>query len=1230
MAGIMKAACFSCVALFMGGVDAIPFKHYENQQTTTSVAYRLPILLRGERSFRNETSISSTLADTPLFVDISSTSDASTNLPSTSSSTFSTVTTSMSSSPDGPMTTIRETSSASESLRGSSIGPTSSTAKDGSEILLSSSIPQQSSSIIVTHSTSSLRHMPQPSPTLVISKAASSHVVLSASSASDGRALISTSLQDVTGSQSTLISSQITPFESDVFSMVQPTRQPPFFSTLLVVPTTSLQTASEPVSSTSTSLQRLTSFESEFQYSSVVVLTGSLSSSTPSSQASLTSSQASWIHISTDKSSASSSLAASFISTPSTATTAVTPTSTMSNGVSSLAKQSNSSGQWSSGSGILPTAILGSSQTTSVPSSSSTLGGPTSLISVTPVKSEDLLKGTVNPLPHSQSSLLSGLSLDLAKSSTINSPLQFATSTSVQSTSSIATVSPSSIALTIALSSFGMNQTDSALPTPFAGSKISVSAIPAVPELSIVSRLRSTIVPAVTGNDTTPTSTVSLKLSSAIPHLSTMIANITSQSTWSAMRSSPTPHPSNPDPKTISLVATSASPHGNSSITPSYGPSPQTLNVTAISPIASAIPTAGLNSSSTTIAERVPSFAQTSAKAMIRNTTSLISSQAATTTTTFPLGSSSPTNFQPVISTTRLFSATPQPSNANQTRMENSLSKSFQYNISNANSTPVTLSSVQSDSLQSASSFSTASLSAHTSVSESRFNSRPSRTVIPIYPPIPSASQSMAAAPAPDPPILTPSQTAIVAAASFAGVLLAAIAVIYLVRRYHSARAARPPSTSTESSSYPKLGYLYDPAIPRGSIPDDDSDDDAPALMSGGAGGLRSQSAFGAPADSLESTEEPYNDSSPFSDPGNPFRSPGGYTQTSVELLDSSLRASVEATAVLKAIVDEQQYALASQWSTTTSASSTPTQAFHDHIIPSPTLSPFMGRLRRSHVRTGSKGSVKSRRQFMATSTHTAQSGVATSHRPQSLHARYSYHSQTSPRESGASDPFEHDIDLPLRIDSRTETQDSVIVYAPSPTGKFTRRPLWPNTTNDGNVPAKPPFTRFNSNNPYRLQPQSADAKTDSPQGKQHHATPSTHSPTNISPSSPQSPLSPPYAPIHLGWDDIKRLSKGSSTIVSPMSPLSSYSVFPPLLSPNSSTPPKKKKSLIQLRRKDSSFPGPGTPKSPIVAGLNITIPFANKQGLGIVDYEGPKESFLARYNSLTGSRGGADAKRVI
>ncbi|KAF2853209.1 hypothetical protein T440DRAFT_320985 [Plenodomus tracheiphilus IPT5] len=1319
MGGIMKVTWLSCIGVLMGGINAVPVKHYEHHHTTTEFEFRLPMIPRREQSFRNETKSSTVLAETSktpttsLIVDTSSTSEVSTSIPSTSISVYTPIigaTTSTLSLSNGPISTISETLLAPESSRGSSVGPTTSTVKDGSRTLLSSSIPQHPSSTVLVVITSSPQDAPQVSASSVLSSVTPTLVDAPITSTLGGQESlpfsVSTLFRDVSEYQSTLNPSYITTSDITSSSAVPPTLQPPSSSTLLILPTPSLRASLATTVLVSTSHELTSSYVWTVQSSSIVVLPSSLSSSTPispvtatptsrsnppstivsgvlpsidintsstlvaliSSKAPLLSShdiasqplsassslrsasveasasvsgQGSLINIPPGSSSVSSTLSSTLVLTSSTTGATIAPTIVSEGEGSSLLAKSQSSGLPPSELGsLVPTPTFNSSQSVSVGSTpGNTLAGLTSLSTATPPRSQP----TQSSLTSLTSASLSGISLILdpvaSSFSTVRSSLGLIATTSAQPAKSIATISLSDITVSTALSSVGLNRFGSIFPTLVISSDVRASTAPAASVSSVVS---TSVDPSVVGNATAPASTGSSR-SVSIDSQSITIS-IATQTPSLQMTASPTSGSLESASPTTSLAPTLSSFHGNNSMPSSHGPSSRSLDPGNISETASFASTAVILSSSTSIiTDNLPKVSQTTFGRLILNITSSTPSQAATTgpflsLPWFPI-------VQTISSNTILIPEIPQPSNVNQTRIQSSLAipTAYKYTASNIISTLATLPSTRSISMQSAHPASTASTSAHSSMSESRSSSRPSRTLIPILPPIPSASESILAAPAPDSPILTPSQTAGVAAASFAGILLAAIAVVFLVRRYQSSRAARPASTSTNSSVYPKLGYLYDPPVNNRSIEEEDSDDDEPVLMSGGAGGLPPQGEIETRPASIESSGEACREMSPFSDPGNPFRNSRGYFRASKDIFDSSQYAPVaEATAVLKSMVQEQEYTMASQWSTTTSASSTPTRAFHDHIIPSPTLSPFIGSLRRSHARAGSsKRSVRSMRQFATASTFTTPSVVATSHRTQSLHGRFSYHTQTSPRDSGTSDPFEHDLLLP--IDSWTETRDSVFVYAPSPTCRVPRRPHLPTSTHKDNVPAKPPFKRFNSNNPYRPSPQSPNPPTITAATDRQPTPiqPSIPSPTQTAinspdpnspqPHSPKSPISPPYAPTHLGWDAIKRLSKTSCTAFSPTSTSPSYSPYPVLLSPTTTTastpPPKKKKSFIKLRRKDGPLAGVDVamPRTSVGGGLNIMVPVKWDQGVGVgvVAFEGPKESLLKRVHSLVGRREG-------
>lgn len=502
----------------------------------------------------------------------------------------------------------------------------------------------------------------------------------------------------------------------------------------------------------------------------------------------------------------------------------------------------------------------------------------------------------------------------------------------------------------------------------------------------------------------------------------------------------------------------------------------------------------------------------------------------------------------------------------------------------------------------------------------------PWRSVVALSSPTSSAGEIPAA---PAAPVLTASQTAGVAIGSFTGVLIALVSAIFLVRRYHSAQVTR--RSSTESSVYPKVAYLYDPPV-RSSRSDGGGDDDFPALMSGGTGGL--PPCTPAPV-SARTSPEPAEwlsaESSSCSDPGNPFRSPEDIGQMTESTSRDSLRAPIEATAVLAATV--AGYTVASRWSPTTSASSTPTRLTHDQVIPTPTLRTFnsSGSLRRSHAISGSRRSLSNWRDRAPKSAYRTISTVVTEYPTHSLYGRLPSHSLAPVRESGVSDPFEHDLLLP--IDSWTEARDSAIVYAVSPTIRTFMRPKLPSidadednsmvtlhSWNRTSVPVEPHSSTNEALATLGSSP--SHPKPGSPPDDVASLNKLVQSPISPQrPSSlmtgPRSPISPPYAPINLGWDDTKRWSRASGTI-SPLSPPTPFSFHSP--QPNLSPPPKKKRSLIQLRRKELPLIGSGQSKSPSRSGqsLSLNITYSPKQD---TSFEGPRMSLLARVNSLAETR---------
>jgi len=650
-----------------------------------------------------------------------------------------------------------------------------------------------------------------------------------------------------------------------------------------------------------------------------------------------------------------------------------------------------------------------------------------------------------------------------------------------------------------------------------------------------------------------------------------------------------------------------------------------------------------------------------------------------------------PYSFEPPFQTANLpklvsTSRDSQSSNANPTPTLNFHTRptSNQDTLSNTRLSVNTLSSLRRSSFRVADP-STMSLPQRSSLS-SPGSSAWTSTAILTSSSILSATQGVEAPPPAAPQVLTPPQTVGIATASFVGFLLSAIAAVFLFRRYRSARLAR--SSGPESSVGPRDASSHDPPVTNG-ISREGDDDETTTFGSGGAGILPPQSGCGEPPYTPASGQGFGGVTSPFTDPENPFRYSDTMTCASTDFLRLSLNAPVDSDTMLyttlqdSAIashttttnITEQEYLMAAQCSPPNSGGSTPTQMFHTHAIPSPTLSPFIGTLRRSDTRVGSNGSARSILHPSSPSTYSQSSADASGHRVRSSQGlRFDY--SGLPRESGACSPLTNDV--LLSINSK-KTGDSALTSKPPVTSKVLWQNSLPSSRFDEPVVDKPPFTTFNPRGPYRI-PQlnpgvdSATATVNQvaqppPISISNTQTTSGGSIKNL-PGHPISPTCTPYAPTHRGWDDFKRMSQGSSAAAPLADSTPMTNILPFLLNPSAAPPAKKKKSLLQLRRKDASSPNMkdkksenfsspkqrqeiplepvGHVKSSCVSspGLNLISPSRNKQGLGLrhiksgslstltlsgsvppkpkqglgisgVEFEGPKESFLARVNSL-------------
>ncbi|OAL53916.1 hypothetical protein IQ07DRAFT_640935 [Pyrenochaeta sp. DS3sAY3a] len=472
------------------------------------------------------------------------------------------------------------------------------------------------------------------------------------------------------------------------------------------------------------------------------------------------------------------------------------------------------------------------------------------------------------------------------------------------------------------------------------------------------------------------------------------------------------------------------------------------------------------------------------------------------------------------------------------------------------------------------------------------------------------------------PPLNTP-QTAGVAIGSVAGILLAVVAAVFLARRYYTQGVAKRRSTG---SVYPRMAYLYDP-LSKGDW-DGNSDYDSTAMMSGGANGF--------PANNLTATTFRRASDAPlvppsiprFSDPGNPFSGPGVGTQERVDSTRNSLPTPVDAVTAFSAAVGG--YALTAQASPTYSRYS-PSHSSHKISMPSPTLSPLLRNqnMRHYHSRSVSQSSIGS---VQSEVTMNGSTFYSTSYKETSL-SPYKNHlnlSLASVKEIPNTDPFAEPLedDLYLPIDSMSETPHSVLVYAPPPTPRTPRKHHTPaaSASESSSSPslvnsALPRFrsyerdsitskASFVSHSSVSLPELSTTSYgSESWTEKTRSGMPShNHSQNDL----PISPISSSPAPVHRGWEDIKRFSNESS-VPSPLftPPPLSFSPPPPTVSPV----PSKKRSLIQLRRREPALAGTGhVMMSSAGHPLTVKIPSKFDPYSG---FEGPRMSLLAKLNMM-------------
>ncbi|CAN9252161.1 unnamed protein product [Alternaria alternata] len=411
----------------------------------------------------------------------------------------------------------------------------------------------------------------------------------------------------------------------------------------------------------------------------------------------------------------------------------------------------------------------------------------------------------------------------------------------------------------------------------------------------------------------------------------------------------------------------------------------------------------------------------------------------------------------------------------------------------------------------------------------------------------------------------------------------------------------------------------------------DSEDDEALAFMSGGAGGLLSTGSRTPP----RAPQNSFDYDSPnwqYSDPGNPFKDPED------PFLDwrssDAINSPSETASALAAAVAE--YGAGPQKPLPPVPLSL-TPLFHDHVIPSPTLSPMVNgcSLRRSHARSSRGSSVRSQRSLRGFHACPPTSPSSTNH-PSGL--RGPRRSLSSIKEGHVDDPFvdaiEHDLLLP--VDVRTETPDSVMVYAPvprTPMRSALSTILSDDQTSTASLPSIAAAKSLAGAQPRStgsiLFPTSKNDQYSYASFVYNNTLPLSHPDRPNSDqttaqkrcsffSSSRSPQ-PTSVPRNKGWEEIKRTSNGTSSLHSPLPtpPLHSFALPRPNLSP---PPPLKKRSLIQLRRK-TPLTGTGqlmvSTRNPYPASSTPSAVKASFMFNSNKSFEGPRMSLLAKVNSM-------------
>ena len=511
-----------------------------------------------------------------------------------------------------------------------------------------------------------------------------------------------------------------------------------------------------------------------------------------------------------------------------------------------------------------------------------------------------------------------------------------------------------------------------------------------------------------------------------------------------------------------------------------------------------------------------------------------------------------------------------------------SLTSSVSIHSETSQTSAVVASSNFDASISSQSSAASLSTSTASTFSTLRSDVGATRTIATYFSSTEFPTSTAAASPPPPPPLTTP-QKAGVAIAGTTGLLLAVIAAIYLTRRHYT----KPGRRSSTGSIYPKVAYLYDP--PAGGNGGGDYPDET--LMSGGSSGMplignNSRAPTSTP--NLGHRHSTATSPMRFSDPGNPFRDPRDPFRDSNEFaMTTPTNTAAAFTAAIKG------YTSAPQKSPSTTDFPT-MQPSRDMAWASPSSNQIM-----SDARLPNRSSILSEIASMAYNPNVYSNGSASRYERLSPYGFHQNHSLPCVRETtytdSVRDPFEHD--LLLQVDTRTETPDSVTVYAPpatsntparaTPPVKVLSRNPWASSMLDPSAAQLPtrPLSRLVEQSP--ISPDATIVASE----RYSLAYDNEHSTTYIVPSQThadgnKSPISPPPGPIHRGWDDIKRWS-ADKIVPSPVA------LSPPLR--HWSPPPNKKKSMPQLRRKEGVLfsSAEGTHSSDRLP-LKVKVPFTN------------------------------------